>query len=273
MGRLRRYRTAFNRYRHGKGFGIHSPFAFGFVLKVLRERLPYYAYGHIDELRSMVISRTRHHFRHPRIISSKNAKLIFRVTNFFNPLAILQIGTSYGVSTASMLAVSSRSQLTLCEHHFDRYPVTAEILEAYKGRIAICASLEEAIGRYDNRLLSARMQSTATNGNSNGLDAAQTDLVEETPRQKAARRALQPFILINNVESETDVKILEEYLGRLAEGNATVIMRNLSRNELMRRLWSSMCTRAEYGMAFSNDRIAVFVSNLKLPRQDFSIWF
>ena len=79
--------------------------------------------------------------------------------------------------------------------------------------------------------------------------------------------------MINNVESETDVKILEEYLGRLAEGNATVIMRNLSRNELMRRLWSSMCTRAEYGMAFSNDRIAVFVSNLKLPRQDFSIWF
>ena len=43
MGRLRRYRTAFKRYRHGKGFGIHSPFAFSFVLKVLRERLPYYS--------------------------------------------------------------------------------------------------------------------------------------------------------------------------------------------------------------------------------------
>ena len=76
MGRLRRYRTAFKRYRHGKGFGIHSPFAFSFVLKVLRERLPYYSYARLEALRAMVISRTRHHLRHPRIISSKNAKLI-----------------------------------------------------------------------------------------------------------------------------------------------------------------------------------------------------
>ena len=83
MGRLRRYRTAFKRYRHGKGFGIHSPFAFSFVLKVLRERLPYYSYARLEALRAMVISRTRHHLRHPRIISLKNAKLIFRVTNFF----------------------------------------------------------------------------------------------------------------------------------------------------------------------------------------------
>ena len=81
MGRLRRYRTAFGRYKRGKGFGIHSPFAFGFVLKVLRERNPYYAYSNLESLRKLVISHTRHHFRHPRIISLKNAKIIFRVAN------------------------------------------------------------------------------------------------------------------------------------------------------------------------------------------------
>lgn len=32
-----------------KGFGIHSPFAFYFITRVLRERLPYYAFAQIEE--------------------------------------------------------------------------------------------------------------------------------------------------------------------------------------------------------------------------------
>lgn len=37
------------RLRSSRGFGIHSPFAYNFVLNVLRERYPYYAYDEIIE--------------------------------------------------------------------------------------------------------------------------------------------------------------------------------------------------------------------------------
>lgn len=37
------------RQRSSRGFGIHSPFAYNFVLNVLRERYPYYAYDEIVE--------------------------------------------------------------------------------------------------------------------------------------------------------------------------------------------------------------------------------
>ncbi|MGN1246931.1 MAG: hypothetical protein ACI4UN_09875 [Muribaculaceae bacterium] len=258
MGRLRRYRTAFKRYRHGKGFGIHSPFAFGFVLKVLRERLPYYAYEQLETLRAMVISRTRHHFRHPRIISLKNVKLIFRVANFFNPQAILQVGTSYGVSSASLLSVSSRSRLILCEPHIDRYPVAEEILADYASRITLTASLGDAISAYSACLTEVSQP---------------TDLADETPAEQASRRAMQPFVLINNVETETELHTLLPYLRELARGNATIIVRNLSRNPLMRTLWAQFSDECRHGMSFSNDRIAIFVANVKLPRQDFAIWF
>lgn len=34
----------FSRWRHGRGFGIHSPFAYRFVTEVLRQEMGYYAY-------------------------------------------------------------------------------------------------------------------------------------------------------------------------------------------------------------------------------------
>lgn len=35
------------RYRSSRGFGIHSPFAYDFVVNTLRQPLPYYVYGDI----------------------------------------------------------------------------------------------------------------------------------------------------------------------------------------------------------------------------------
>lgn len=258
MGRLSRYRTALTRYRHGKGFGIHSPFAFGFVLKVLRERNPYYSYEHLEALRAKAISRTRHHFRHPRIISLKNAKLIFRVANFFNPMDILQVGTSYGVSTASVLAVAGKSRLILCEPHLGRYRVAEEVIAGYGGRVRLIPGLGDAIEHYRRSL--------------SGVGEP-ADLTHETPAEQAARRTMQPFILINNVESAADIDTILPFLEAMAHSDATVIMRNLNRNPLMAQMWKTFAERSGHGMSFTNERIGVFVANRKLPRQDYLVWF
>ena len=112
LGRISRYCTALSRYHKSNGFGIHSPFAFNFVLNVLRERLPYYSYSDIDADRHRLIRSLRfRRVRHQRIISSKNAKMLFRVANYFNPQCIMQIGTNYGMSGRTLLRVSSSSQL------------------------------------------------------------------------------------------------------------------------------------------------------------------
>ncbi len=110
---LKRYFTALRRYHRSKGHGIHSPFAFSFVLNVLRERLPYYGYEDILALRKQAIKTTRRNWLNHRVISFKNAKLLFRVANYFNPKAILQIGDGDGITEASMLLVANNIVLHL----------------------------------------------------------------------------------------------------------------------------------------------------------------
>lgn len=238
MGRIKQYRTALARYKHSKGFGIHSPFAFYFVCAVLRERCPYYSYLMLEQLRALVIDRLRQHVRHPRVISLSTAKMLFRVTNYFNPKQILQIGTSYGVSSASMLAVSSSSELTLCEPKLGEYPVTHSVLAIFGKRISFHADLAKAISIYQSSL-----------GQSN------------------------PFVLVNSLTDSNQLNDVLPFIDSVIAQESVVILRNLSRSQLMRQLWNECKTMPTHGMTFSNEKIAIVIADPKLPRQDFSIWF
>ncbi len=259
MGRLRRYRTALRRYRHSKGFGIHSPFAFSFVLNVLRERNPYYAYSELEGLRHSVIARTRYHLRHPRIISLKNAKLIFRVTNFFNPRYVLQIGTSYGVSSVSVLSVSGKTKLVMCEARLGDYPVVHDVLADYKQQISHHCAVAGAVAEYKAEL----------------SRAASTDISEARPDNRGIFQdeVAVPFVLVNNVYDKSEYAAVVAYLAEVLSSHGVVVMRNLSRSALMMSLWRECRSLAAYGMTFSNEKIAIIVANSKLPRQDFSMWF
>ena len=61
------------RLRHGRGFGVHSPFAYRFIREVLRERCAYYAYDRVDALAA----------EWPGGVSG--ARMLFRVAAFVNP--------------------------------------------------------------------------------------------------------------------------------------------------------------------------------------------
>lgn len=236
MGRVKRYRTALSRHHRSAGHGIHSPFAYRFVLDVLRERNPYYCYGLLHELRHAVIAKTKRHFRHPRIISFKNAKLIFRVTNFFNPPCVLQIGTSYGVSAVAVKSVSKESWLHLYEPHIDRYPVVADVLSPLMNRLVVYDSFHDAF--------------------------------------EACRRSWQqPFVLINDLPRTGDYEEILNCIVPMLQSGVVVIMRNLSRNPEMKRLWLALRENMTSGHSYTNEKLAVIVANPKLPRQHFFLWF
>lgn len=205
---------------------------------MLRGRLPYYAYDDIDMLRRAVINSTRSKWPHPRIISSKNARLLFRVVNHFNPQRVLQVGTCYGVSSACVLAVSGTSRIVLCEPRLDRFPATREVLALLGDRVECHDTLESTLKAYREQI-----------------------------------KGRQPFILINDVTSEAEAESLSNYVTPLLDGKCVIVMRNLVKNALLNRLWLQWRDAAPHGQTFTNEKIAIIVATPKLQREDFFLWF
>jgi len=238
MNKLRRYCTALRRYSRSKGFGIHSPFAFNFVLQVLREHCPYYAYEAITKRRRQALDLALEVSRRPRIISLKNAKMLFRIVCRFRPHTILQCGVSYGVSSTVMLDVDSSYRLMIFTGDNPYEDIYNQITRPYSSRITCYPTLAETIIAYNNSIVDCD----------------------------------SPFVLVNDV-SDVDYSLLCSTLTDMLNRNGVVVVRNISRSRNVRLLWNYLKTNLSHGMSFSNDRIAIFVGYSHLPRQHYSLWF
>lgn len=115
MGTLKRYRTALSRYHKSGGYGIHSPFAFAFVREVLCERSSYYAYGEIETFAHDTIGsrRFRPFSRERGNVPMKEAKMLFRIANYFQPERVLVVGEASLIKHAISL-VNSKMEVETC---------------------------------------------------------------------------------------------------------------------------------------------------------------
>lgn len=238
MGKLKNIGTALSRYQASKGFGVHSPFAFKFILNVLDEKYEYYAYNKLQQLRINVIERTRKENGYkPRVISISEAAAIFRVANYYNPQLFLSIGSSYGVAAASMLAVSKRSRMFLYDDNSAQNNAAAlEILSGYGDRIVLGEDLQNTISGYITAL-------------------GDNDM----------------FVTVNNI-ADHDTATATALIDTAVSRRGVFIMRNIDSSRNMARLWQHCKQAMTYGMTFGNGKTAVMVLNPKLPRQDFEIW-
>lgn len=236
MLRIKRYYTALDRYRRSKGYGIHSPFAFRFVLKVLRERSGYYAYQTIRDGRNLALVRmVEEGISSRKVLSNKNARLIFRVVNFFNPTAIIQFGSNYGVSAICALSASSKSQLWLLEPKAREYSIVKDVVQGNSARIHAFGNVDGCISNY-------------------------LQVVE------------RPFVIVNAVAAD-NLPAVAQFLQTVVGRNGVIVMRNMASSSEVYSLWSGVVRSMEYGMSFTNGKIGVIVANRKLPLQQFSLWF
>jgi predicted O-methyltransferase YrrM len=129
---IRYYFTASN----GKGHGIHSPFVFDFITKVLNDKRAYAAYGKIENLRRQLLQDQRllqiNDFgagsvagnKKQRSIASiasnaakpkKLGQLLYRFVQYYRPSTIIELGTSLGLSAAYLAIGNPAAGVTTCE--------------------------------------------------------------------------------------------------------------------------------------------------------------
>jgi hypothetical protein len=98
-----------NRWLTGKGFGVHSPWAYDLIENVINERHPYYAY---EDLYPFWEKAPQYLPQYPQ----SRDELLFRLVNRFNPRFILEVGTGAGVSTGYLASVSRQSRVVTVDY-------------------------------------------------------------------------------------------------------------------------------------------------------------
>jgi hypothetical protein len=142
----KRYLTAWSRHHRSGGFGIHSPYAYRFVRNVWRQPLPYYAYGDLGLLIDTIQDGTTKQQRSDMgLISEREARLLFRVTNFFNPQRILQAGAATGVESVAMLAVNRESRLHLYDPQLEQNALAVRVLQSQQSRVECYDDVQVAV--------------------------------------------------------------------------------------------------------------------------------
>lgn len=238
MGRFRRYRTAWSRHHRSGGFGIHSPFAFNFVQNVLGERYPYYAYARIAKWRATAKAALGGCWPHSSLISLNEARMLFRIANFFNPSQLLVIGARSGVSAASVKAVSSQSVLYLYSSSYAESEVQQQLLQSFGDQVRHYTDISECVKAYFSQISG---------------DA-------------------EPFVLVNEIGDEMELDALKSAILPIVREQGVIVMRNLHKHELAVRLWAECKDHAQYGQFYTNGKTGILIANPKLQLEHFSLW-
>ncbi|MEP7252514.1 MAG: class I SAM-dependent methyltransferase [Ginsengibacter sp.] len=122
--------------KNSKGHGIHSPFVFDFVKNVLNDKRSYPCYSKIEEKRKQLLNdntviavedfgagsavipfKTR---KVKAIAASslkhkKFAQLLYRIAKYYQPKNIVELGTSFGISTSYLASASSATTVYTME--------------------------------------------------------------------------------------------------------------------------------------------------------------
>lgn len=129
---LHYYLTASN----GKGHGIHSPFVFDFVKNVLNDKRSYPFYQPIENLRKKLLADSTvievEDFgagssvikTNKRVVGAvaasslkpkKYAQLLYRMVQYYRPETIVELGTSFGITTAYLASANAASKVFTSE--------------------------------------------------------------------------------------------------------------------------------------------------------------
>jgi predicted O-methyltransferase YrrM len=126
------YFTASN----SKGHGIHSPFVFSFIKNVLRDKKQYPCYGPVEGRRKQLQSdltiievedfgagsgvikskkRVVKDIADSSLKPKKYAQLLYRIISHYQPENILELGTSFGITTAYLALGNEQATVHTCE--------------------------------------------------------------------------------------------------------------------------------------------------------------
>lgn len=117
---------------NGKGHGVHSPFVFDFIIHVLNDKKKYEPFSEIEAIRTQLLknnttievedfgagsavipfkNRKVKDIAGSSLKKKKYAQLLFRIARYYHAKNIVELGTSFGISTCYLASAHSDSKV------------------------------------------------------------------------------------------------------------------------------------------------------------------
>lgn len=246
----------YRKVRYRKGHGVHSPFVFNLITKVIDERATFYSeedieltrkkISHIDE--SVLLpsihgngneTLTLYEALKKKAIKPKNGALLIRMANYFKPRNILQVGESCGFSTLYLAAFSSDVQVIVLEEHPGRASLCRTVFEKHKAK-----NIELHEGTY-SQTLPATLQEMGK------LD----------------------FIYLDFLNSlELNIYVIEQCLPYLHD-ESVLIVAGIKSSKEKKEFWKNLCFRPEVSVTVDVFEFGFAFFNKKLHKRNYIVSF
>ena len=155
---------------NGKGHGMHSPFVFDFITKLLNDKTVYPEYERVEALRDQLLNDSTvlevEDFGAGSAVDKKNKRsilsiaknaakpkkfgqLLFRMVKYYQPATILELGTSLGITSSYLSLAKPDARLITMEG-------SKEIAEVAKRNLINLeiGNIDIVEGNFDNTLSS-----------------------------------------------------------------------------------------------------------------------
>jgi predicted O-methyltransferase YrrM len=145
-------------------FRVDSPFVFNLVTNVIYVKQNYYSYKKIEKLRGQLLTsnnkircadmgagsaitsnKTVGSIAKHSAKSAKQAQLLFRLVNFFEPETIIELGTSLGISTAYLASANSKIPVITIEGCEEAAEIAKQNFKHLKLK-----NIEQLVGNFDD---------------------------------------------------------------------------------------------------------------------------
>jgi len=231
----------YRKMRFRKGFGVHSPFVYNLITKVIEEKSVYYAFEEIENFRKQLLTDTEQ-----SAITSRETQpaaygaFLFRMVHFFKCQNIMEIGSSTGVM-GLYLAMASRTQCN-------------------------CWLLDERHG------LAHEVRRFASAHHLNKLQYIEGDYMKNITRLGAELPEVD-LLFFNHLPETYTIDELIRRCQPLMSKRGILILDNINRNKEMRKVWKSLKHNPQMRIMVDLYTLGIVFLNDRLPKQYYKAYF
>ena len=227
--------------RFRKGFGVHSPFVYNLITKVIEEKSVYYAFEEIENFRQQLLNDNE-----LSPVTSRETQpaaygaLLFRMVHFFKCRNVIEIGSSTGVM-GLYLAMASR---TRCN----------------------CWLLDERRG------LAHSVRQFTSAHNLHNLQYIEGDYKESITRLCAEFPEVD-LLFVNHLPESCAIAELLHWCRPLISKHSILILDNIDRNKEMQKLWQSLKQHSQTRVMVDLYALGIVFFDDRLPKQYYKAYF